>query len=75
MLSSADGSTEAIGALEAGALGIDKLLTSEEFDELVEYMLEGEGHPFKEIYEHFGGRYPYYKIRAAATASKDIRDI
>ena len=62
-------------ALEAGALGIDKLLTSEEFDELVEYMLEGEGHPFKEIYEHFGGRYPYYKIRAAATASKDIRDI
>ncbi len=53
-------------ALKNGSLEIDQLLSSEEQDELVNYILDnGPFDKMKPIFDHFEARYPYYKIRAA----------
>ena len=59
-------------ALEAGAIDVDMLLPSEELDEIIEYIVEDRPKSLTEMYRHFEGRYPYYKLRAAQFASRDI---
>ncbi len=55
-----------IEALKNGSLEIDQLLSSEEQEELVNYILDnGPFDKMKPIFDHFEARYPYYKIRAA----------
>lgn len=64
--------THITNALSAGLISIDLILNSEQFDELVAYLLDGNPSTLKEMYEHFQGRYEYYQLRAALIASKDI---
>lgn len=59
-------------AYESGIITIDLLLDSEQFDEIVEYIIENRPQGLKEMYDHFEGRYKYYQLRAAWLASKDI---
>ncbi len=55
-----------IEALKNGSLEIEQLLTTEEQDELVNYILDhGPFDKLKPIFDHFEARYSYYKIRAA----------
>ena len=63
-----------IAALEAGAITIDKILTSEQFDEIVEYILEEKPQTLKEMYEHFDGRYEYFQLKAAEVSSRDLQE-
>ncbi len=64
-----------IKALEAGVITVDLLLGAQEFDEIVGYLIEENPQSLKEMYEHFGGRYQYYQLRAALIESKDLRGI
>ena len=64
-----------IKALEAGVITVDLLLGAQEFDEIVGYLIEENPKSLKEMYEHFGGRYQYYQLRAALIESKDLRGI
>ena len=59
-------------ALEAGAIDIDMLLTADELDELVDYFLNNAPKNLTEANDHFGGKYQYYKLRAAAYIAKTM---
>jgi len=59
-------------ALEAGAISVDTLLTTDELDDIVEYIIEMHPKSLTEMHEHFDGKYQYYKLRAAAFEAKDL---
>ena len=59
-------------ALEAGAITVDSLVTSDELDEIVGYIIEEHPKSLNEIHDHFNGKYQYYKLRAAAFVAKDL---
>lgn len=63
-----------VKSLSAGIITVDTILTSEQFDEIVDYILDGEQHTLKEMYAHFGGKYEYYQLRAALMESRDLRE-
>lgn len=63
-----------IKSLSAGIITIDTILTSEQFDDIVDYILENENPTLTEMYNHFEGRYEYYQLRAALMESKDLRE-
>jgi hypothetical protein len=65
-------SSHLISALAAGAITIDTLVTSAEFDDIVGYLIEENPQSLKEMYEHFNGRYEYYQLRAVLMESKDL---
>ena len=60
-------------AVEKGIMEADLLLSSEEQDEIMEYMFE---HPevttMKPLYEHFEGKYTYLQLRTARFLSKSL---
>ncbi len=59
-------------ALEAGAISIDTLMSADELDEIVAYIIEARPKNLNEMHDHFGGKYQYYKLRAAAFEAKDL---
>lgn len=62
-----------IAAVEKGALDPELILTQEEQDEIITYMLEHRDNSLlKDVYEHFDGKYSYLKLRVARFVSKDL---
>ncbi|MCQ2261221.1 MAG: AAA family ATPase [Bacteroidales bacterium] len=60
-------------AVENGVLDPDLLLSSEEQDEIVTFLLEtGKKAALKSVYEHFQGRYSYLKLRVAGFIAQDL---
>ena len=59
-------------AFEVGAITVDKLVTSDELDEMLEYFIEENPKSLNEAHEHFKGKYQYYKLRVAAFVAKDL---
>ena len=62
-----------VTAVEKGLLSPEQILTPEQQDEILDYMLE---HPeiamLKPLYEHFDGKYSYFQLRIAKLSSKDL---
>ena len=59
-------------AVRQKAIDADLLLEPEEMDELVEYMLDERPETLTEVFQHFGGKYPFYKIKIARSVAQTL---
>ena len=59
-------------AVESGALPVEEVLTPDELDDILDFIVAERPQSAGEIYQHFDGKYPYHKIRTAMYASRDI---
>ena len=60
-------------AVENGILDPDLVLSGEEQDEIITFLLEaGQKATLKSVFEHFDGRYSYLKLRVARHLTNDL---
>lgn len=53
-------------AYEAGSIPIEKIMNRDELDTIVAYIRQENPQSLTEMFQHFDGRFPYYKLRAAS---------